>query len=187
VEPSITDQHLVIERSDLLARTVGPHEAMSPGGVVGFHIKQPSILTNGWIQLCISEIRPELGCAAAPSDPHTMPFKRNRRDQMRQLLRYLQQLVDYNRHQPTISAPATPSAGLATRTVAATPVASPSSSAEPTARVPLTDSRSHHRVPARRCSPGRGSSGSNASTTSSAVPMNPTNLSDAEPCQVVLP
>ncbi|MBH5144310.1 exonuclease domain-containing protein [Rhodococcus erythropolis] len=139
---AITDQHLVIERSGLLARTVGPREVVSLGDVVGFHVKRPSILTNGWIQLCVGGIRPELGRAAAPSDPHTVLFKRNQRDQMGQLLQYLQQLVDYNRHQvqPLISAPATPSAGLVTRTVAATPVVSPSSSAEPAARIPLADS-----------------------------------------------
>lgn len=40
------------------------------------------MLTNGWIQLCVGAARPELGRTAAPSDPHTVMFKRNQRDQM---------------------------------------------------------------------------------------------------------
>ncbi|WP_280764099.1 hypothetical protein [Prescottella agglutinans] len=49
---TITDQHLLIERSGLLARTVVPRLAVSLGDVVGFHSKPPSLLATGWIQLC---------------------------------------------------------------------------------------------------------------------------------------
>lgn len=102
----ITDEHVVIERSGLLARTIGPRQVISLGDVVGFHVKSPSFFVNGWIQLCVGNVRPQLGRAAAPSDPHTVLFKRSQRDQMGIMLEYLQQLVEHNRqrtHTPSLT------------------------------------------------------------------------------------
>ena len=94
---TITDQYLIIERSGPLVHTIGPRQDVHLGSVVGFHLQQPSVLANGWIQLCVGGNRPPLGRTAAPSDPHTVLFKRNQREQMTVLAQYLQQLVDHNR------------------------------------------------------------------------------------------
>ncbi|WP_072691534.1 exonuclease domain-containing protein [Rhodococcus marinonascens] len=95
---TITDENLVIDRRGLLTRMIGPRQVVALGDVVGFHVRQPSMLTNGWIQLCVGSMRSELGRSVAPSDPHTVLFRRGQREQMGTLLQHLQQWVDDNRH-----------------------------------------------------------------------------------------
>lgn len=137
---TITDQHLVIERSGVLARTVGQRQVVSLGDVVGFHVKEPSLLANGWIQLCVGDLRPERGRGTAPSDPHTVLFTRRQREQMGILVQYLRQLVDFNRHRSTAPPARTVHPdGPAPHTTPATPppaavVAARDAAPEPTAR-----------------------------------------------------
>lgn len=98
---SITPHYLVVERNWLIAKAAGTRIDIPLREVIGLHVKQPSMLTNGWIQLCVGAPRPALGRTAAPSDPHTVMFKRNQRDQMDSLLQFLHHVVEVNHtHQP---------------------------------------------------------------------------------------
>lgn len=108
---SRTPHHLVIERNWLIAKVSGARIDIPLREVVGLHVKQPTMLTNGWIQLCVGTTRPELDRTAAPSDPHTVMFKRNQRNQMESLLHFLHHVVQVNRTQrPPDPAPGAASA-----------------------------------------------------------------------------
>lgn len=115
---SITTHHLVIERSWLVAKLAGTRIDIPFREVVGLHVRQPTMLTNGWIQLCVGAARPELGRNAAPSDPHTVMFKRNQRGQMDSLLQFLHHVLQVNSTQrPPAPAPrASSSSDMATTT-----------------------------------------------------------------------
>ncbi|WP_244461614.1 exonuclease domain-containing protein [Rhodococcus sp. ZPP] len=93
---TITGEHLVIDRSGVLSVTIGRRQVIALPDVVSYHVKQPSLLSNGWVQLCVGGPRPVLGRGVAPSDPHTVMFKRGQRQQMATLVAYLQQVVAYN-------------------------------------------------------------------------------------------
>ena len=98
---TITSDHLVIDRSGVLARTIGRQQVVALADIASYHVKAPSLLSNGWIQLCVGAPRPELGRGSAPSDPHTVLFKRGQREQMATLATYLQQVVDSNQQHRT--------------------------------------------------------------------------------------
>lgn len=101
---SITPHYLVVERDWLIAKAAGTRIDIPLREVIGLHVKQPSMLTNGWVQLCVGAPRPALGRAAAPSDPHTVMFKRNQRDQMDSLLQFLHHVVEVNHtHRPPVN------------------------------------------------------------------------------------
>ena len=50
---SITPHYLVVERNWLIAKAAGTRIDIPLREVIGLHVKQPSMLTNGWIQLCV--------------------------------------------------------------------------------------------------------------------------------------
>lgn len=98
---TITSDHLVIDRSGVLARTIGRQQVVALADISSYHVKAPSLLSNGWVQLCVGAPRPELGRGSAPSDPHTVLFKRGQRDQLATLMTCLQQVVDSNQQRRT--------------------------------------------------------------------------------------
>ncbi|MCD2262313.1 hypothetical protein K3888_06305 [Dietzia aurantiaca] len=97
---------MVIERNWLIAKVAGARIEIPLREVIGLYVRQPTMLTNGWIQLCVGTVRPELSRTAAPSDPHTVMFKRNQRDQMDSLLQFLHHVIQVNHTQrPPAPAP----------------------------------------------------------------------------------
>lgn len=58
---SITPHYLVVERDWLIAKAAGTRIDIPLREVIGLHVKQPSMLTNGWVQLCVGAPRPALG------------------------------------------------------------------------------------------------------------------------------
>lgn len=91
---SVTDRTLVIDRAGPQARRFGSHRSVSLDYLAGFHTRQPTRLTPGWIQLCIGVLDPPHHRDIARCDPHTVLFTRDQLDQMTDLTRYLQNLSD---------------------------------------------------------------------------------------------
>ena len=119
---TITELTLVIERTGQQAQKRGPRQTVSLKYLVGFHVKAPSTLSHGWIQLCIGVVDPAHGRDAAAFDPHTVMFTRGQRVQMASLTHRLQQIVDVNNGGGPRAVPVPPSAAPATRSQQNTPV-----------------------------------------------------------------
>lgn len=91
---TITDHTLVIERTGSQAQKFGARQSVTLRYLAGFHVRQPTMLTPGWIQLCVGVVDPAHRRDAAVCDPHTVLFTRAQREQMTGLAQYLGQLVD---------------------------------------------------------------------------------------------
>lgn len=119
---TITGPQLVIDRKGIASMAAGRQQMVPLSEIVGIHVKEPSLLTNGWVQLCVGSMRDMLG-RDAPSDPLTVLFTRRQRVQLRDLVSYLQGLVEHNHRlltAPIASTVVAPT--LVERTIAAHPV-----------------------------------------------------------------
>lgn len=113
----IDSGQLVINRNVVTAMAAGGTQTISLSEIVAIHTKAPTLFGNGFIQLCVGELRDRLG-RGAPSDPHTVLFTRRQRPQMRELCGYLEQLAEHNRnHRPAgTRAHSRPAGAVATST-----------------------------------------------------------------------
>ncbi|WP_158506307.1 exonuclease domain-containing protein [Tomitella biformata] len=90
----------------MLAAAVGESQIINLGTVAAVHVRQPSMLSAGWIQICVGRPRLPLTKNAASVDPHTVHFTRSQRGQMAGFAAYLHALIAHNQGHTRVPLPA---------------------------------------------------------------------------------
>jgi len=84
---------LVIQRSGMLEKMLGPVTRIALSEVTEVHVSPASLLGTGYVQLSIAHTRPHFDPHIAAADPLTVPFRRHQQAEMLALVEALRRRI----------------------------------------------------------------------------------------------